>query len=139
MTALPTGLIAAYHGTLYRVHGNPELNKRIDVRCRDTEQVLRRYRVRTAAVLTAENPGSRPQSSLVNRIRRRRLESDLKALGLRSLPSSAIDLAGVWPAERGRFVLGARLADMRRLARRHGQNAFLWIENGRPTRMRLCR
>lgn len=139
MTALPPGLIAAYHGTLYRVHATPELNKRIGVRCRDTERLLRRHRVRTAAVLTAENPGSRPQSSLVNRIRRRLLEADLKALGLRSLPTSAIDLAGLWPAERGRFVLGARLADMRRLAHRHGQNAFLWIEFGRPTQMRLCR
>ena len=139
MTALPPGLIAAYHGTLYRVHATPELNKRIGVRCRDTERVLQRHRVRTAAVLTAENPGSRPQSSLVNRIRRRLLDADLKALSLRSLPTSAIDLAGIWPAERGRFVLGARLADMRRLARRHGQNAFLWIEHGRPTRITLCR
>ena len=139
MKGLAVGLIAAYRGTLYRVHGTPELNKRIGVRCRDTERVMRLYRVRTAAVLTAENPGSRPQPALVNRIRRRLLKADLKALGLRSLPTSAIDLEGLWPAERGHFVLGPRLLEMKRLARRHGQNAFLWIEHGRPTEMRPSR
>lgn len=139
MTCLSPGLIAAYRQTIYRVHGPANLDKWIGHRNAGTERLMRRYRVRTAAVLTAENPGSRQQAPLVNRIRMRRLDAALKAAGLKWLASSAIDLQGLWPAESGRFVLGATIADSLGLAKRFDQNAFLWIAIGRPTQLVLCR
>ena len=139
MTRLSPGLIAAYRGTLYRVHSTPTLDKRIGHRCLATERLMHRHRVRTAAVLTAENPGSRRQPDLVNRIRARRLDAALKHLGFKWLPTSAIDLNGLWPSEVGRFILGPSLADIARLARRFDQNAFIWVMIGRPTGLILRR
>ncbi|MEM7442433.1 MAG: DUF3293 domain-containing protein [Pseudomonadota bacterium] len=139
MTRLSPGLLAAYHDTIYRVHTSPIIDKRIGHRNEEIERLMRRYRVRTACVLTAENPGSRQQPELVNRIRTRRLESMIAARGLTSLPTSAIDLDGLWPAERGRLVLGISLAAAYKLAHRFGQNAFLWVAFGQPTELKLCR
>lgn len=139
MTRLSPGLIAAYHATLYRVHGTPPLDKRIGQRSVAVENLMRRRRVRTAAVLTAENPGSRRLAPLVNEIRARRLDRALQRLGLEWLPATAIDVDGLWPPEFGRFVLGPSFATSVRLARRFDQNAMVWIELGQPVRLVLCR
>jgi len=139
MTRVSHGLIVAYHDTIYRVHGLAVHDKRIGQRSLETETLMRDYRVRTAAVLTAENPGSRRQARLVNRIRSHRLDMDLKALALSWLPTSAIDVDGIWPQEAGRLVFGPTFSEIAGLSRRFDQNAFLWVEFGRPTALVLCR
>ena len=139
MTGLSHSMIAAYRQTVYRVHGSVVLDKRIGHRSAATERLMRQNRVRTAAVLTAENPGSRQQAVLVNQIRMRRLDTALMAADLRWLASSAVDLQELWPTESGRFVLGITFVDCLSLAKRFDQNAFLWIVMGRPTRLVLCR
>lgn len=90
-----------------------------------------------AGWLSAFNPGSRPLPLLENLQRHQRLWRQLRAEGLAALVGYSADPAGRWPDETSLLVPGITVDSLNRLARDHGQLAFLWLEPGEPPRMWL--
>jgi hypothetical protein len=89
--------------------------------------------VRTAAFLTACNPGSRALDTAANHAAQAALLDAAAQLGHTSLPGVAIDPEGIWPDEESVLILGIDAAAATVLARRFGQNALVWINaSGTP-------
>ena len=86
--------------------------------------------VRTAAFLTACNPGSRQRDTATNQAAQAALLEAAARLGHPTLPGVAIDPEGVWPDEESALVLGIDAAGATLLARRFGQRALVWINTG---------
>lgn len=76
------------------------------------------------ALVTAWNPGSVPRPAEENREAQRRLEDEIAALDLRTLPTEASDARGAF-REPGLLVIGIEPDAAVALARRHGQAAIL--------------
>ncbi|HEX7035647.1 MAG TPA: DUF3293 domain-containing protein [Pseudomonadales bacterium] len=90
-------------------------------------RLLREHRARSAAFLTAWNPGSVLTDPEVNRAAQTALVESAARLGHPTLPGVAVDPDGTWPDEESVLVLGIDLAAARDLAGRFGQNALVWI------------
>ena len=83
-----------------------------------------------AAFLTAANPGSGRRDEEENRRLVADLANALDAAGWRRLEGEGRDRAGAWPAEPSFLVLGIPRRQSLELARRFGQNGFVWCERG---------
>lgn len=93
-------------------------------------RTMTRSEVSTAAFLTASNPASQQGDPSRWSEAQARLEADLSGLGLKWMNGEGRDPAGGWLSEPSMLVLGIALPDAERLARRYGQNGFLWIGSG---------
>lgn len=89
----------------------------------------------TAALLTAFNPHGRRQAPFRNRRSQQLLMRTLKQQGRIMFAARNEDPRGRWPVEPSLLVMGMLEKDARRLAARHGQAAFLWIETGGTPRL----
>lgn len=124
---LSPALLEAYRAADYVVHdphvviriGEP--NAALDALLADAEG---------AAFLTAANPGSERRGDEENRRFITALEEALHAAGWRTLEGEGRDAKGAWPAEPSFLVPGIPRARALELARRFGQNAFVWCERG---------
>lgn len=118
----------AYRRAVYRLElpAGP-LDLVIDRASAPLARVLREHRARSAAFLTAWNPGSVLTAPAVNRAAQTALVEAAHRLGHPTLPGVAVDPDGAWPDEESVLVLGIDLDAARRLARRFGQNALVWI------------
>lgn len=128
MSALPPELVAAYHAAHYLVPGRAPLLLRTGETNPSLAELLANLQVDGAAFLTACNPASEALSPEENARRMRALQGEIREAGLPVISALACDPAGVWPDEASLLVPGADRAWSETLARRHGQNGFLWLD-----------
>lgn len=120
-------LIEAYRAADYVVHepqivihiGEP--NAALDALLADAGR---------AAFLTAANPGSVRRSEEENDLSHAALRKALEDAGWRCLEGAGRDPAGAWPGEPSFLVPGISRGQALELARRFGQNGFVWCERG---------
>jgi len=125
--ALPPELLAAYRRTHYVVHARGgDITLRIGESSAEFDALLAEQGVPAAALMTAFNPGSELVGAAANAAAQARLLADLRAGGWSCLPSQARDPRNRWPAEATVAVPGIEQAAAAGLARRYGQNAFVW-------------
>ena len=91
-----------------------------------------------AAFLTAANPGSLRRSEEENGRLVAALRETLEGAGWRCLEGEGRDRAGAWPAEASLLVPGIPRAEALELARRFGQNGFVWCERGAAPQLVLA-
>jgi hypothetical protein len=130
-------LVRAYRDTHYRVDGpDGAFTMRVDAPCDALAALMRGPATATAAFLTAFDPWSLPRPAADNLAAQRALEAELAALGCGLLQGEGRDPSGHWPPEPSVLAFGLTLEQATDLARRHGQNAFVWIERaGAPCRL----
>jgi predicted nucleic acid-binding protein len=91
-----------------------------------------------AAFITAVNPGSEQRSAEENRQRLAALKQALDAGQHRYLDGEGRDPKRAWPAEPSLLVLGIARHEAHALARRFGQNGFVWCEPGNAPQLVLA-
>lgn len=131
--ALSPELVAAYRQADYVVRDPP-----VVIRVGEASAALDELigEAASAAFLTAANPGSERRSDEENRDRLAVLKHALA--GRRHLEAEGRDPRGGWPAEPSFLVLGISRAEATELARRFGQNAFVWCERGSAAELVLA-
>lgn len=127
---LDDALRTAFLATEYRI-GDGAWS--IDLHPDQPSEALRRWMrdagYRSATLLTAFNPGSKPFAAATNAAAQRRLRTLIQQRGLPCLEGRNIDPSGRWPTEDSLLVGNLTLADSQELARQFGQLAFLWIDD----------
>lgn len=117
-----------YRRAVYRLElGSGPLHIGIGVYSEPLALLLQAQGVRTAAFLTACNPGSREIDPADNQAAQAALLEAAARLGHSTLPGVAVDPDGAWPDEESVLILGIDAATATMLARRFGQNALVWI------------
>ena len=121
-------LETAYRRARYRVDdGADAIELRIDTANAAAAELLRRYGVSGAALVTGCNPASHLAGAMANDRAQRELEAAVAAADLAWLPGAGLDPDGFWPEEPSLLVLGIVRCQAAALARRFGQAAFVWI------------
>jgi hypothetical protein len=127
--------VLAYREALYRVTlDDTALDLRIGVVAPELDAWLARAGVAHAAIVTAENPGSRALPAAENAARTTRLAADLAARGLRSAPAENRAADGGW-RERAFLILEIDEPAARELGREHGQAAIVILARGAVPRL----
>jgi hypothetical protein len=131
---------AAYLATHYLVFV-PErtLIMRIGQRSAMLDRLMARRGARTAACVTAFNPGSQRRGRGANLAAHRALLAHARRRGWRHLAAEGRDPAGAWPGEASLLVFGLGPAAARQLGRRFRQNAILLIRRGRAPELAALR
>lgn len=91
-----------------------------------------------AAFLTAANPGSERRGDEENDRSVAALRKTLDDAGWRCLEGEGRDPEAAWPAEPSFLVLGIPRGQALELARRFGQNGFVWCERGAAPQLVLA-
>jgi len=104
--------------------------------CLPLEGLLRRHEARSAAFITAHNPGSNIMPEIINRRAQQRLRQELEPLGPLF---EGIGAGADWPVEPSFLVLGIGLEEAKSIGLRYGQNAVIWVEGNTPQIVRLTR
>lgn len=131
--------LSAYRATCYRVAApGREITLRIDQHDEQLAKLLREAGVHRAALLTAYNPHGRPRPLPQNEAAQQALETELgnaghPCLAARNEPLAEADQA-TW-TERSVLALDVELQAAHAIAARHGQLAFLWIDQGATPRL----
>lgn len=130
-------LLRAYRATAYLalLPDGPSAEARIGRPSPGMDGLLARLGARSGTFVTAWNPRSRPAPEAENRAAGARLLAEARARGWRALPHRGQGDAGDWPPEEGLLVLDLDRAEALALARRHGQNAVVFCEPGRPAEL----
>jgi hypothetical protein len=89
---------------------------------------MRSYGASSAAFLTAFNPHSMLEAAEVNVTNHNALIADIHTLGLKSISGEGGDPSHLWPSEPSVLVPGISHQNAELLAKKYGQNAYLWIE-----------
>ncbi len=119
-------LIAAYHGTAYKVGEGPgPLVLRIGQPC--AELLARSPKFMGGCFITAYNPYSQPTPEADNRKAQRQLQALLLDRGAKLIEGLGQSLDGSWPAEPSFFVEGLSREAGQELAQQFRQNAFVWV------------
>lgn len=124
-------LVEAYRQALYVVHGEPELVIRVGEQNADLDALLTGHEAQTAAFVTAANPEGEQQSPQENRAAAEGLLKSEFLAGRAWFEGEGRDPEGRWPAEPSVLVIGLTRKDAETLAVVYGQNAFVFIENGK--------
>jgi hypothetical protein len=131
---------AAYLATHYLVFAPAgKLTLRVGQRSAALDRLLVSQGARTAACVSAFNPGSRRRGRHANRAAHRALLAHLRRRGWRHLPAEGRDPTGEWPGEASLLVFGLGEAAARQLGRRFRQNAILLIRRGRAPELAALR
>jgi len=128
VSTLPPALVATYRAAHYLVPGRAPLLLRVGETNTALAELLASLQVDAAAFLTACNPASEALSAEENARRMRVLQGEIRDAGLPVINALACDPAGAWPDEASLLVPGADRVWSEALARRHGQNGFLWLD-----------
>jgi hypothetical protein len=138
--SMDDALLAAWCATSYRVQApGVELKLRIGQHDAQLAKLLREAWVERAALLTAWNPGSRPQSREKNEASQDALLRELRNAGYPCLtgmnePENTADSATNW-IEPSVLALDVPLEAAHAIAARYGQLAFLWIDQQATPRL----
>lgn len=128
----PGPLAAAYLGARYRINAPgtaPPVVLRIGHACPQLADLAQGCELPDWGVfLTACNPRSRRLRPAANRRRMRALHRALAQLGYAAMSGQAQDPTGCWPDEASLWIPGLPLDQGHALARRFGQNAFVWCD-----------
>ena len=130
LTPADLALLLAYEGSEYVVF-EPRLVLRIGEPNPALDGLLESRGVRTAAFVTASNPGSKPRTREENRAANDKLLESQRLLSRACLEGEGRAPDGSW-AERSFLVLGIPRGEAEALGRAHGQNAIVFCEKGRP-------
>jgi len=90
--------------------------------------VFKQVKVTTAAILTAWNPRSEVIDFQQNKLRNNDLYNVLKEKKYIFHKALGKGIDPTWPAEEGYIILGLTKEDAEKLAVKHEQNAYVWIE-----------
>lgn len=88
---------------------------------------------KTAAILTAWNPASQPLSSQENISRNELLKHEILKTNYLVFKARGEGDSSQWAAEEGYFILGITKDEIDKLAVKFGQNAYVWLEQGKAT------
>lgn len=130
----------AFRRAEYRIEvpGGPPVLLHIGVPSAALDEALHRVGVRTWAVVTAWNPGSRPRPDDENRQAQRSLEERIAREGGRFWPARNQAEGGAAFVEPSVFLLDVTLERAAALGRDFGQVAVVWGEAGRSPRLLSC-
>jgi len=113
------------------IHGS-ELKLYVNQASQTLDQLLLEYAVSSAAFITAANPQSVACSDTENAQRHAQLKADIERAGFACLEGEGRDPLGLWPSEHSLLIFGITLDDATELARRHEQNAFVFLGVAAP-------
>ena len=92
---------------------------------------------RRFAVVTADNPFSRPTAEATNEVGRAVLHGAVEEAGRVSVSSEGRDPNGLWPTEHGVAAIDPTDRELDDWMVRFGQNAVLDVPLGQPIRLRM--
>src|SRR5688572_28438769 len=130
--ALDPELREAYEKAHYVLLGEPELVIRVGEPSRDLDELLDAEGARTAAFISAANPGSQLLPESENHVAYVALLQSQEEAGYSCYAGEGRDPSGKWPAEKSALVIGISREDAERVGRVFEQNAIVFIEKGRP-------
>ena len=129
-------LATAYHETDYRVDGPGEpFIIRIGEISQPLERLLESNKVRSWAFITACNPNSQKKSDEENAEKMQRLKAEVTAASYSVFHGEGIGRRGDWPPEPNLLILAIDEPTALELARRFGQNAFVFGAIGQMARL----
>jgi len=123
-------LLLAYENSDYVVLA-PKLVLHVGEPSAALDELLESHGERTAAFVTAANPGSKPRPKAENQAANQKLLESQRLLARTCLEGEGRAPDQSW-AERSFLVLGIPLAEAEALGRSYGQNAIVFCEKGRP-------
>jgi len=127
------GLPAAYAAAKYTVKGvDGDVSLTVGRRSREMDRLLAGHGVTFAGLITPDNPHSVIQSRGSNDAFRRQFCSAVSGLMVKSVGFDGTSRDGSWPVERGGVLFGLDQSQSRKLAKLFGQDAFLFVEAGKP-------
>ncbi|MDX1736594.1 MAG: DUF3293 domain-containing protein [Alphaproteobacteria bacterium] len=135
MTGISEGLVSAYMKTKYVVNSPNPFELQIATPSLAADKLLEGYGVEAATIITAFNPFSQLKSVEANQKANALLLQQLKEMKLASFPTEAIDPDGEWPIELGFFVMGLTQAEAIKLCNLYRQNAVVWHQKGKETKV----
>jgi len=135
VTPAQLGLLLAYENSDYVVF-EPKLVLHVGEPNAGLDELLESHGERTAAFVTASNPGSKPRPAEENQAANRKLLESQRLLSRTCLEGEGRAPDRSW-AEPSFLVLGIPLPEAEALGRRYGQNAILFCEKGRPPELLL--
>jgi hypothetical protein len=131
-------IIQAYRETNYQVHAAEPFTLRISEVCAACDALMDAHKTATAAYLTAWNPFSQRRTDVENARAQEVLGAELAAESILVLPGDGVGRIGHWPPEPSLFALGISRDKAFSFAQKYQQNAFVWIERGKPAELVLC-
>ena len=118
--------IAAYRATDYRVDASQPFVLRVGQASPELAALYASAGVGCCAYITACNPHSRQVDPATNNRRQAALAQELRHCGCVAIPGVGQHPHNLWPGEPSFLALGLSLDAAKALARRHGQDAFVW-------------
>ena len=120
-------LLKNYRATEYWVTEAPHpFCLRVDQASTELTPIYAKHQVRSAAFMTAWNPGSKRRTDDDNQAMQTRLVAQLNKADVTVLAGDGRDSSGEWPAEASVLALGVELAEAKSLGRQFGQHAIVW-------------
>jgi putative PIN family toxin of toxin-antitoxin system len=135
VTPVQLALLLAYEKSDYVVL-EPKLVLHVGEPSAALDELLESHGERTAAFVTAANPGSKPRPQAENQAANRKLLESQRLLARTCLEGEGRAPDQSW-AERSFLVLGIPLPEAEALGRSYGQNAIVFCEKGRPPELVL--
>lgn len=89
------------------------------------------------AFLTASNPRSKCLSVEENECRSKRLRALLKAQNFTFLEGYSTDPDEKWPKEESFLIFNLQQEEATAIGREFEQNAYLWLEKGKPVKLNI--
>jgi hypothetical protein len=134
---IPPEMLAAYAKALYVVLGAPELVLRIGEPSAMLDALMDEEGAETAAYLTAANPRGELQGKRENELNCAALHQSLADAGYVCLLGEGRDPLGDWPPEPSVLAIGISRHEAAVIGRSYEQNAFVFIERGKPAELVL--
>lgn len=130
-------LIDAYLDADYVVFTDPELVLKIGEPSARLDALLEQAGAAGAAFVSAANPRGERRDDAENTAAASALDDLVAAAGYPRHPGEGRDPQGRWPAEPSLLVLGIYRDNAEALGRLFGQNAIVFVENGRAPELVL--
>jgi hypothetical protein len=138
-TTLDPSLIKAYEDANYYVRTAQPFTIQIGLKSDGVASWFRKLGVASAAFVTAYNPFGVVLSDKENKLRNKKLRSDMDTLGLTSVNGFGQDKLGDWGQEDSFLIFGLNLEDAKAAGIKHEQNAIVWCGNDAIPQLILLR
>jgi hypothetical protein len=138
-SAISAELLALYHSALFHVYAEPDFTLYIGRHSVAADNLMRRYKAKTAVFITACNPYSNVLSDRENQARNNALEQDLITGGFCFFSGLGQDPKAQWPDEPSFFVLNISMPAASALGQKYQQNAVVWNKPNQSAELMLLR